>query len=53
MFLRRCPFRPPKCKEKSTIDNLTLTMTVEFPDSFSADLKDILSKLLVHTSCFY
>ena len=43
---RRCPFRPPKCKEKSTIDNLTLTMNVEFPDTFSPELKDMLGKLL-------
>ncbi|XP_063675324.1 G protein-coupled receptor kinase 1-like isoform X5 [Bolinopsis microptera] len=42
----RCPFRPPKCKEKSTIDNLTLTMNVEFPDTFSPELKDMLGKLL-------
>jgi len=42
----RCPFRPPKCKEKSTIDNLTLTMNVEFPETFTPELKDMLGKLL-------
>ncbi|KAF3848518.1 hypothetical protein F7725_015015 [Dissostichus mawsoni] len=34
------PFRQHKTKDKHEIDRMTLTMNVELPDSFTAELKD-------------
>uniref|UniRef100_A0AAY4B418 G protein-coupled receptor kinase n=1 Tax=Denticeps clupeoides TaxID=299321 RepID=A0AAY4B418_9TELE len=40
------PFRQHKTKDKHEIDRMTLTMNVELPDSFSAELKSLLEGLL-------
>uniref|UniRef100_A0A669ECF7 G protein-coupled receptor kinase n=1 Tax=Oreochromis niloticus TaxID=8128 RepID=A0A669ECF7_ORENI len=40
------PFRQHKTKDKHEIDRMTLTMNVELPDSFTAELKDLLEGLL-------
>ncbi|KAJ8400051.1 hypothetical protein AAFF_G00400900 [Aldrovandia affinis] len=40
------PFRQHKTKDKHEIDRMTLTMNVELPDSFSAELKCLLEGLL-------
>ncbi|KAG9353554.1 hypothetical protein JZ751_011672 [Albula glossodonta] len=43
---RHSPFRQHKTKDKHEIDRMTLTMNVELPDSFSAELKSLLEGLL-------
>ncbi|XP_061553560.1 beta-adrenergic receptor kinase 2 isoform X2 [Phycodurus eques] len=40
------PFRQHKTKDKHEIDRMTLTMNVELPDSFTAELKELLEGLL-------
>ncbi|XP_071750192.1 G protein-coupled receptor kinase 1 isoform X1 [Lepeophtheirus salmonis] len=40
------PFRQHKTKDKHEIDRMTLTMTVELPDTFSDCLRDLLESLL-------
>nr|XP_032801140.1 beta-adrenergic receptor kinase 2 [Petromyzon marinus]XP_032801141.1 beta-adrenergic receptor kinase 2 [Petromyzon marinus] len=40
------PFRQHKTKDKHEIDRMTLTMDVELPESFSAELKSLLDGLL-------
>ncbi|XP_069713450.1 beta-adrenergic receptor kinase 1 isoform X2 [Phaenicophaeus curvirostris] len=40
------PFRQHKTKDKHEIDRMTLTMAVELPDSFSAELRSLLQGLL-------
>ncbi|XP_003737569.1 G protein-coupled receptor kinase 1 [Galendromus occidentalis] len=40
------PFRQHKTKDKHEIDRMTLTMNVELPDSFSAELRHLLDGLL-------
>lgn len=40
------PFRQHKTKDKHEIDRMTLTMNIEFPDVFSAELKNLLECLL-------
>jgi beta-adrenergic-receptor kinase len=40
------PFRQHKTKDKHEIDRMTLTMTVELPDTFSTDLRFLLDGLL-------
>ncbi|XP_068144802.1 G protein-coupled receptor kinase 1 [Drosophila tropicalis] len=40
------PFRQHKTKDKHEIDRMTLTMNVELPDSFSAELRNLLEMLL-------
>ncbi|XP_043940108.1 beta-adrenergic receptor kinase 1-like [Protopterus annectens] len=40
------PFRQHKTKDKHEIDRMTLTMTVELPDTFSPELKSLLEGLL-------
>ncbi|CAN7985211.1 unnamed protein product [Ixodes pacificus] len=40
------PFRQHKTKDKHEIDRMTLTMNVELPESFSAELKLLLEGLL-------
>lgn len=41
------PFRPHRNKDKYEIDRLTLSKDVEMPTSFSTELQDLLSKLLI------
>ncbi|ESO08118.1 hypothetical protein HELRODRAFT_75424 [Helobdella robusta] len=40
------PFRQHKTKERSDIDSLTLNLDLEFPDSMSTEMKNLLENLL-------
>ncbi|KXJ11686.1 beta-adrenergic receptor kinase 2 isoform X1 [Exaiptasia diaphana] len=46
LLVGHSPFRQHKTKDKHEIDRLTLTYDVEYPDSFSEEMKELLSGLL-------
>ncbi|KAK3710152.1 hypothetical protein QZH41_010549 [Actinostola sp. cb2023] len=46
LLVGHSPFRQHKTKDKHEIDRLTLTYDVEYPDSFSEEMKGLLAGLL-------
>ncbi|XP_028415245.1 beta-adrenergic receptor kinase 2-like [Dendronephthya gigantea] len=46
LLVGHSPFRQHKIKDKHEIDRLTLTMDVDYPDSFSSNMKNLLRGLL-------